>query len=116
MATNWKRITCTLPVIDIDGALWTLWASDPGPDAEVAIQICEGFDFGPQSDTYRSHEYDGKWHEGDMHLFLDNDAAHRLLSQLRNAFDHREHHAAARKAKPFTDECRCDACLAAEPF
>ena len=96
---GYKRITSTLPIVDIDGSLWSVFVRNQGLDAEIAIQVCEGFDFDPKrEDPCRSHEFDGEWHEGDTHLFLDTDAASRLLAQLRDAFDHRtaEHYAQLR--------------------
>ncbi len=96
---DYKRITSTLPIVDIDGSLWSVFVSNQGPDAEIAIQVCDGFDVDPsRRQSHRSHEFDGEWHEGDLHLFLDTDAASRLLAQLRDGFDHRtaEHYAQLR--------------------
>ena len=85
---KYKRVTNTPPVIDIDGSMWTLFVRNRGFDAEIAFQICAGFDFDAERETpCRSHKFDGEWHEGDTHLFLDNDAAIRLLCQLQHAFD-----------------------------
>jgi hypothetical protein len=80
-------MTCTPPVIDIDGSMWSVFVRDQGPDASVAIQVCEGFDYNEnRSPAARIHQFDGDFHEGDLHLFLDNDAAARLLTQLGWAF------------------------------
>lgn len=89
-----QRLTGTPPVIDIDGALWSVFVADQGPDAQIGIQVCDGLSHGP--DGCHSHEYDGEWHDGDLHLFLDNDAANRLLSLLSEAFTTR------------TADCACE--------
>jgi hypothetical protein len=85
---GYVRITSTLPIIDVDDSLWTLYVRDPGPDASIAIQICDGFDYDEKRDpAVRNHEFDGEFHEGDVHMFLDADAASRLLGQLAWAFN-----------------------------
>ena len=85
---NYKRLTNTPPIVDIDDSLWTVFVLNRGLDAEVAIQICDGFDFDrDRQKSIRYHKFDGGWHEGDMHLFLGNDAAVRLLCQLQHAFN-----------------------------
>lgn len=89
-----RRLTGTPPVIDIDGAMWSVFVTDQGPDARIAIQVCEGFSHRPDGCSF--HDYDGEWHDGDIHLFIDNDAAYRLLSLLREAFT------------PPTAECVCE--------
>jgi hypothetical protein len=76
-----------VPVIDIDGSLWSVFVRNQGPDAEIMIQVCDGIDFADK--PLGSHQFDGEWHDGDLHLFLDTEAAYRLLTQLRDAFDHR---------------------------
>jgi hypothetical protein len=84
---KYMRLTNTPPIVDIDDSLWTLFVRNRGFDAEVAIQICNGFDFDRDREKpYRAHKFDGEWHEGDTHLFLENDAALRLLGQLQYAF------------------------------
>jgi hypothetical protein len=84
---KYMRLTNTPPIVDIDDSLWTLFVRNRGFDAEVAIQICTGFDFDPDREQpYRAHKFDGEWHEGDTHLFLETDAALRLLGQLQYAF------------------------------
>jgi len=81
---TYRRLTGSLPVIDIDGALWSVFVTRQGFDAEIAIQVCDGLSRGP--DGVHSHQFDGEWHDGDIHLFLDTDAANRLLCLLREAF------------------------------
>ncbi len=90
------RITCTPPVIDIDGSLWSVFVTEQGPDAHVAIQVCDGCDYGPD---FKSHGYDGEWHDGDTHLFLDRAAANWLLGQLRQALDDSDYVAAKASAR-----------------
>jgi hypothetical protein len=82
------RMTNTPPVIDVDGALWSVFVSDQGADASLVIQICGGFDHDANRiPAVRNHEFDGEFHDGDLHLYLENDAAYRLLFQLQAAFD-----------------------------
>ena len=84
--TDYTRITSTVPILDIDASLWSVFVRNQGSDAEIMIQVCDGFDFDPKSEQpHHSHEFDGEWHDGDLHLFLDTDAASRLLTQLRDA-------------------------------
>jgi hypothetical protein len=88
--SGYKRMTNTPPVIDVDGSLWTVMARNQGPGVEVGIQICDGFDLDENREQpCLDHEFDGEWHDGDTHLFLDNDAASRLLQQLQQAFHDR---------------------------
>lgn len=85
---GYVRMTCTPPVIDIDGSMWSVFVRDQGPDASLLIQVCEGFDHDAnRTPAVRNHEYDGEFHDGDLHLHLENDAAYRLLFQLQTAFD-----------------------------
>ncbi len=89
------RITCTPPVIDVDGSLWSVFVIGQGLAVSVAIQVCDGVDHGPD---YNSHDYDGEWHDGDTHLFLDRAAASRLLGQLGQALDDSDYVAAKARA------------------
>lgn len=89
------RITCTPPVIDVDGSLWSVFVTGQGSDAGISIQVCDGIGDG-RLDGSRGHPFDGEWHDGggDIHLHLDRAAAHRLLCQLSKALDDSEYVAA----------------------
>lgn len=87
------RLFGTPPIVDVDGSLWSVFVTDQGPDATIAIQVCDGFTVDKDGRPH-SHPFDGDWHEGDLHLFLDNANADRLFFQLREAFDSRNAHSA----------------------
>lgn len=71
------RIVSAPPVVDLDGALWSVFT---GEDGAVCISICDGT--GPRGET---HDFDGNCHPGDLTLFLDEPNTGRLLELLRSA-------------------------------
>ena len=87
---GYQRIVNTPPILDGDGSLWTVSVCNQGPDATIVIQVCDGITTtardAEQGSDYQTHDFDGEFHNGDLHLFLDNAAAYRLLFQLEHAF------------------------------
>lgn len=73
-----QRITSTPPVVDVDGAMWTVSVDSDG----VFISICEGF-----GSDGSLHRFDGEHHDGDTLLILDRANTFRLWHQLDEALE-----------------------------